>query len=86
MRLHKTLPMVGSRTNTLTQWEGNSRLPDITLDSPEWFAWLEKRLAFRMVYFPASGAEEFSFNVRPETRPHGGVYWQGLEIHQGQKS
>ena len=84
MRLNKlSLPMVSSRKDTLARWEGNDRQPDIKLDSQEWFAWLEKALAFRMVYFPGSGDEEVQFNVRPETRPNERIYWQGWKTIKG---
>ena len=84
MRLNKlSLPIVSSRKDTLVRWEGNARQPDIKVDSQEWFTWLEEAIAFRMVYFPGSGAEEVQFNVRPETRRNGRIYWQSWKSIKG---
>jgi len=53
----------------------------ISLDSAQWFAWLEQELAFRVeqVYYLAdqAGLEPcyLSYTVRPERRQRDQVYW-----------
>jgi hypothetical protein len=53
----------------------------ISLDSPQWFAWLEQELAFRVeqVYYLADKSRPepyfLSYTVRPERRQRGQVYW-----------
>lgn len=70
-----SLPFVSSEKNTLMIWENNVLTEDITLDTDAWFEWLMEARPFRMVCFVKG--QEVSFNVRPEQRSGGRIYWQG---------
>lgn len=63
----------------------------IPLDSAQWFAWLEQKLAFRVeqVYYLADRNQpkpyDLSFTVRPERRQRGQAYWYAYKKYHNRR-
>jgi hypothetical protein len=63
----------------------------IPLGTPAWFAWLEQRLAFRVVqvYYVAGSSQPeplyLSYTVRPERRRRGQVYWYSYKKYHNRR-
>ena len=70
----KTIPLV--RQARLEDPDATG--PDLYLDSPEWFAWLDAPTTTRFsyaLYNRARGYIDGFMTVRKETRQRGGAYW-----------
>jgi len=60
--------------------------PDIRLDSPAWFAWLDAPTTTRFsyaLYNRAQGYIDGFMTVRKETRQRGGAYWSVYRRREG---